>query len=127
MTLLPLVVGERERGEAGAGTGMRSGAGAGTGTGTGMGMGMDYTVHEAWNDATNVYLIAVLLSVGLLLNKRKIMRIFTVPPTGNMTPEPNFYDSLQTVRLRQQLDMYSIARKYEQQQGQLDSVQLTVE
>ncbi|XP_069782231.1 small integral membrane protein 19 [Narcine bancroftii] len=92
---------------------------------------MDYTVHEAWNDATNVYLIAVLLSVGLLLyarrNKRKIMRIFTVPPSGNLTPEPNFFDNIQKVRLRQQLDMYQIARKYEQQQGQLESVQLTVE
>uniref|UniRef100_UPI00398F5E5D small integral membrane protein 19 n=1 Tax=Pristiophorus japonicus TaxID=55135 RepID=UPI00398F5E5D len=94
------------------------------------GAGMDYTVHEAWNDATNVYLIAILLSLGLLVyarrNKRKIMRIFTVPPT-DPTPEPNFYDNLQKVRLRQQLDMYYIARKYEQQQGQSDSVQLTVE
>ncbi|XP_059845786.1 small integral membrane protein 19 [Hypanus sabinus] len=92
---------------------------------------MDYTVHEAWNDATNVYLMAGLLSVGLLLyarrNKRQIMRIFTVPPPGNSSPEPNFYDNLQKVRLRQQLDMYSIARKYEQEQGQLDSVQLTME
>ncbi|XP_072108245.1 small integral membrane protein 19 [Mobula birostris] len=92
---------------------------------------MDYTVHEAWNDATNVYLMAGLLSVGLLLyarrNKRQIMRIFTVPPAGNSSAEPNFYDNLQKVRLRQQLDMYSIARKYEQEQGQLDSVQLTME
>ncbi|XP_055499762.1 small integral membrane protein 19 [Leucoraja erinacea] len=99
--------------------------------GAGMDQRMDYTVHEAWNDATNVYLIAVLLSVGLLLyarrNKRKIMRIFTVPAAGNHTPEPNFYDNLQKVRLRQQLDMYSIARRYEQQQVQMDSVQLTVE
>lgn len=55
------------------------------------------------------------------------MRIFTVPAAGNHTPEPNFYDNLQKVRLRQQLDMYSIARRYEQQQVQMDSVQLTVE
>ncbi|XP_067832577.1 small integral membrane protein 19 isoform X2 [Heptranchias perlo] len=88
--------------------------------------GMDYTVHEAWNDATNVYLIAILASFGLLINKRKIMRIFTVP-AADPTPEPNFYDNLQKVRLRQQLDMYYIARKYDQQQGPSDSVQLTVE
>ncbi|XP_067903568.1 small integral membrane protein 19 [Heterodontus francisci] len=95
------------------------------------GAGMDYTVHEAWNDATNVYLIAILVSFGLLVyarkNKRKIMRIFTVPPAADATPEPNFYDNLQKVRFRQQLEMYYIARKYDQQQGQSDSVQLTVE
>ncbi|XP_038648842.1 small integral membrane protein 19 [Scyliorhinus canicula] len=101
-------------------------AGAGAGS-----AGMDYTVHEAWNDATNVYLIAILVSFGLLVyarkNKRKIMRIFTVPPATDPVPEPNFYDNLQNVRLRQQLEMYYIARKYNQQQGQSDSVQLTVE
>jgi len=41
-------------------------------------------------------------------NKRKIMRIFTLPPTVGSSPEPNFYDSLQKVRLRQQLEMYSL-------------------
>ncbi|GCC38333.1 small integral membrane protein 19 [Chiloscyllium punctatum] len=97
----------------------------------GAGAEMDYTVHEAWNEATNVYLIAILVSFGLLVyarkNKRKIMRIFTVPPTVDPTPEPNFYDSLQKVRLRQQLEMYYIARKYDLQQEQPDSVQLTVD
>ncbi|XP_042192928.1 small integral membrane protein 19 [Callorhinchus milii] len=91
---------------------------------------MDYTVHEAWNDATNIYLIAVLVSLGLLMyarkNKRKIMRIFTVPPSAGAAPEPNFYDNLQKVRLRQQLEMYYIARKYDQQ-GQSDSIQLSME
>lgn len=36
------------------------------------------------------------------------MRIFTLPPTVGTPAEPNFYDSLQKVRLRQQLEMYSI-------------------
>lgn len=36
------------------------------------------------------------------------MRIFTLPPTAGSSPEPNFYDSLQKVRLRQQLEMYSL-------------------
>lgn len=36
------------------------------------------------------------------------MRIFTLPPTVGSSPEPNFYDSLQKVRLRQQLEMYSL-------------------
>ncbi|XP_070582370.1 small integral membrane protein 19 isoform X1 [Erythrolamprus reginae] len=97
---------------------------------------MDYSVHEAWNEATNIYLLAVLASLALLVyarsfrNKRKIMRIFTLPPTVEMPPEPNFYDSMKKVRLRQQLEMYSIARKYDHQQQpqkQTDSVQLLVE
>ncbi|XP_025024392.1 small integral membrane protein 19 isoform X2 [Python bivittatus] len=63
-------------------------------------------------------------------NKRKIMRIFTLPPTIDIPSEPNFYDSVKKVRLRQQLEMYSIARKYDHQQQpqkQTDSVQLLVE
>ncbi|KAM9795025.1 small integral membrane protein 19 [Neosynchiropus ocellatus] len=97
---------------------------------------IDYSVHEAWNEATNVYLLVILVSFGLLIyarkNKRKIMRIFALPPAAGSTPEPNFYNSLQKVRLRQQLEMYSLARKYEQQQqqqqqGQSDSVQLSME
>ncbi|KAM8909164.1 small integral membrane protein 19 [Spinachia spinachia] len=92
---------------------------------------IDYSVHEAWNEATNVYLLVILVSFGLLMyarkNKRKIMRIFTLPPTAGSSPEPNFYDSLQKVRLRQQLEMYSLARKFDQQQGQTDSVQLSME
>ncbi|KAL1261493.1 hypothetical protein QQF64_006758 [Cirrhinus molitorella] len=93
---------------------------------------LDYSVHEAWNEATNVYLLVILVSFALLMyarkNKRKIMRIFTLPPTA-AAAEPNFYDSLQKVRLRQQLEMYSLARKYDQQhqQSQSDSVQLSME
>ncbi|XP_016426415.1 small integral membrane protein 19 isoform X1 [Sinocyclocheilus rhinocerous] len=95
---------------------------------------LDYSVHEAWNEATNVYLLVILVSFALLMyarkNKRKIMRIFTLPPTVGSSSEPNFYDSLQKVRLRQQLEMYSLARKYDQQQqqqSQSDSVQLSME
>ncbi|KFP37241.1 Small integral membrane protein 19, partial [Chlamydotis macqueenii] len=62
-------------------------------------------------------------------NKRRIMRIFTLPPAAETPPEPNFYDSMKKIRLRQQLEMYSLARKYEQQQPskQTESVQLSVE
>ncbi|XP_017547604.1 small integral membrane protein 19 isoform X2 [Pygocentrus nattereri] len=95
---------------------------------------VDYSVHEAWNEATNVYLLVILVSFALLMyarkNKRKIMRIFTMPPTVAATPEPNFYDSLQKVRLRQQLEMYSLARKFDQQHQQAqaqESVQLSME
>ncbi|KAG5848087.1 small integral membrane protein 19 [Anguilla anguilla] len=97
---------------------------------------IDYSVHEAWNEATNVYLLVILVSFGLLMyarkNKRKIMRIFTLPPSVGSSPEPNFYDSLQKVRLRQQLEMYSIARKFDHQQqqqqpGKSDCVQLSME
>ncbi|XP_058525796.1 small integral membrane protein 19 isoform X2 [Ochotona princeps] len=97
---------------------------------------MDYTVHEAWNEATNVYLIVILVSFGLFMyakrNKRRIMRIFSVPPTEAASSEPNFYDTISKIRLRQQLEMYSISRKYEYQQqqqpqGPADSVQLSLE
>ncbi|XP_010209793.1 PREDICTED: small integral membrane protein 19 [Tinamus guttatus] len=63
-------------------------------------------------------------------NKRRIMRIFTLPAAADTPPEPNFYDSMKKIRLRQQLEMYSIARKYEQQQQppkQTESIQLSVE
>lgn len=38
------------------------------------------------------------------------MRIFALPPNVSSSPEPNFYDSLQKVRLRQQLEMYSLCK-----------------
>lgn len=94
---------------------------------------IDYSVHEAWNEATNVYLVVILVSFGLFMyakrNKRKIMRIFSVPPTTETLSEPNFYDTMSKIRLRQQLEMYSISRKYDyhQPQNQADSVQLSVE
>ncbi|XP_014351006.1 small integral membrane protein 19 isoform X2 [Latimeria chalumnae] len=75
---------------------------------------IDYSVHEAWNEATNVYLLVILVSFGLLIyarkNKRKIMRIFSVPPAAEPTSEVNFYDHMQKVRLRQQLEMYYICK-----------------
>ncbi|XP_078508364.1 small integral membrane protein 19 [Lissotriton helveticus] len=89
---------------------------------------IDYSVHEAWNEATNVYLIVILVSFGLFLyarkNKRKIMRIFTLPPAIETMSEPNFYDDMKKIRLRQQLEMYYIARKHDRQP---ESVQVTVE
>nr|XP_028557580.1 small integral membrane protein 19-like [Podarcis muralis] len=111
-----------------------SGGGGGAAAAAAAAAPMDYSVHEAWNEATNVYLLAVLASLALLVyarrNKRKIMRIFTLPPAVEVPPEPNFYDSVKKIRLRQQLEMYSIARKYDHQQQaqkQSDSVQLLVE
>uniref|UniRef100_A0A8C2SZW9 Small integral membrane protein 19 n=1 Tax=Coturnix japonica TaxID=93934 RepID=A0A8C2SZW9_COTJA len=91
---------------------------------------IDYSVHEAWNEATNVYLLVVLASLALLVytrrNKRRILRIFTLPPAAETAPEPNFYNSMKKIRLRQQLEI-----KYEQQQQQppkqTESVQLSVE
>ncbi|KTG01790.1 hypothetical protein cypCar_00012051 [Cyprinus carpio] len=88
---------------------------------------LDYSVHEAWNEATNVYLLVILASFALLMyarkNKRKILRIFTLPPAAGSSSESSFYDSLQRVRLRQQLELYSLARKYDQQ----SDVQLSME
>ncbi|XP_075428618.1 small integral membrane protein 19 isoform X2 [Ascaphus truei] len=73
---------------------------------------IDYSVHEAWNEATNVYLIVILVSFGLFMyarkNKRRIMRIFTVPPTVEAASDSNFYDDMKKIRLRQQLEMYYI-------------------
>ncbi|XP_067413039.1 small integral membrane protein 19 isoform X4 [Emydura macquarii macquarii] len=62
---------------------------------------IDYSVHEAWNEATNVYLLVVLASLALLVyarrNKRKIMRIFTLPPTAEISL--NFVASKQGIIL----------------------------
>lgn len=94
---------------------------------------IDYTVHEAWNEATNVYLIVILVSFGLFMyakrNKRKIMRIFSVPPAEEMLSEPSFYDTMNRIRLRQQVEAHPVSRKYEYQQpqSQADSVQLSLE
>ncbi|RLW09381.1 hypothetical protein DV515_00002602 [Chloebia gouldiae] len=90
-----------------------AGAGGGAAAALGDGGAIDYSVHEAWNEATNVYLLVVLASLALLVyarrNKRRILRIFTLPPAAETPPEPNFYDSVKKIRLRQQLEMYSIA------------------
>eukprot|EP00076_Gallus_gallus_P013252 XP_015131675.1 small integral membrane protein 19 isoform X1 [Gallus gallus] len=88
------------------------GAGGGGSAALGDSGAIDYSVHEAWNEATNVYLLVVLASLALLVytrrNKRRILRIFTLPPAAETPAEPNFYNSMKKIRLRQQLEMYSI-------------------
>lgn len=32
---------------------------------------IDYSLHEAWNEATNVYLLVILVSFGLLIYAKK--------------------------------------------------------
>ncbi|OXB54466.1 hypothetical protein ASZ78_016505, partial [Callipepla squamata] len=90
------------------------GAGGGGSAALGDSAAIDYSVHEAWNEATNVYLLVVLASLALLVytrrNKRRILRIFTLPPAAETAPEPNFYNSMKKIRLRQQLEMYSIGK-----------------
>ncbi|XP_032915949.1 small integral membrane protein 19 isoform X2 [Catharus ustulatus] len=95
-----------------AAVGVGGAGGGGASAALGDGGAIDYSVHEAWNEATNVYLLVVLASLALLVyarrNKRRIMRIFTLPPAAETPPETNFYDSVKKIRLRQQLEMYSI-------------------
>ncbi|XP_054984722.1 small integral membrane protein 19-like [Sorex araneus] len=94
---------------------------------------MDYSVHEAWNEATNAYLVVILVNFALFIyakrNKRKIMRIFCAPSSVETSSEPNFYNTMSKIRLRQQLEMYSISRKHDHQQpqNQTDNVQLSLE
>lgn len=38
------------------------------------------------------------------------MRIFSVPPPTDTLSEPKFYDTISKIRLRQQLEMYSICK-----------------
>ncbi|CAI9173495.1 unnamed protein product [Rangifer tarandus platyrhynchus] len=93
----------------------------------------DYSVHEAWNEATNAYVVVILVGFGLFMyakgNKRNIVRIFRLPPPVETLSEPNFYDTISKICLRQQLEMNSISRKYDcqQPQSQADSVQLSLE
>ncbi|XP_055015530.1 small integral membrane protein 19 [Boleophthalmus pectinirostris] len=35
---------------------------------------LDYSVHEAWNEATNVYLLVILVSFGLLIYAKKYVQ-----------------------------------------------------
>ncbi|KAM7157500.1 small integral membrane protein 19-like [Molossus nigricans] len=93
---------------------------------------IDFSICEAWNEATNVYLAVILVSFGLFMyakrNKRKIMRIFSVLLAAETLSEPNFYDTISKIRLRQQLQMYSISRKHGYQpQNQADNMQLSLE
>lgn len=32
---------------------------------------MDYSIHEAWNEATNVYLVVILVSFGLFMYAKR--------------------------------------------------------
>nr|XP_020741387.1 small integral membrane protein 19-like [Odocoileus virginianus texanus] len=77
----------------------------------------DCSVHEAWNEATNAYLVVILVSFWLFMyakrNKRNIVRIFRLPPPAETPSEPNFYDTISKIRLRQQLEMNSTSRKYD--------------
>ncbi|XP_054993055.1 small integral membrane protein 19-like [Sorex araneus] len=94
---------------------------------------VDYSVHEAWHEATNVYLVVILVSFALFMyakrSTRKIMRIFSVPSSAETLSEPNFYDTMSKIRLRQHLEVYSVSRKhdYQQPRNQADSVQLSWE
>lgn len=36
-----------------------------------MGDDIDYSVHEAWNEATNVYLVVILVSFGLFVYAKR--------------------------------------------------------
>ena len=42
-------------------------------------------------------------------NKRRILRIFTLPPAAETPAEPNFYNSMKKIRLRQQLESLAAA------------------
>lgn len=59
------------------------------------------TVHKAWNKATNVYLVVILISFGFFMyvkrNKRKIMRIFSVQPTAETYESSTLWHSKQNL------------------------------
>lgn len=47
------------------------GAGGGGSAALGDSGAIDFSVHEAWNEATNVYLLVVLASLALLVYTRR--------------------------------------------------------
>nr|XP_002733905.2 PREDICTED: small integral membrane protein 19-like [Saccoglossus kowalevskii] len=73
-----------------------------------------------WNDATNIYIVVILLSFLLIWyfkkNKRKLLALL---PYKFRTRDSLYADTtekdeeLKRVRLRQQLEMYYKTRKYE--------------
>lgn len=46
---------------------------------------IDYSVHEAWNEATNVYLLVILVSFGLLMYARKYVFQFSLSSLSKPT------------------------------------------
>ncbi|KAI2549859.1 SMIM19 isoform 4 [Pan troglodytes] len=44
---------------------------------------IDYTVHEAWNEATNVYLIVILVSFGLFMYAKRIFGFWRIEENHN--------------------------------------------
>ncbi|XP_066278411.1 small integral membrane protein 19-like [Branchiostoma lanceolatum] len=79
-------------------------------------------IHDAWIEATNVYLAVILISIGLFLYvkkhfKRPMIRVF--PSSGQASAvdrRKRADDDFKNVRLRQQLEHWYIARKWEQGQ-----------
>ncbi|XP_077992913.1 small integral membrane protein 19-like [Glandiceps talaboti] len=85
-------------------------------------------VELMWHDATNIYLVVIILSIVIIVyfkrNKRKIMRYL---PVNMFRRRDDLYadtteqdEELKRVRLRQQLDMYYQSRKYEQSKTRED-------
>ncbi|XP_019631816.1 PREDICTED: small integral membrane protein 19-like [Branchiostoma belcheri] len=88
-------------------------------------------IHDAWIEATNVYLAVILISIGLFLYvkkhfKRPMIRVF--PSSGQdsvsaVDRRKRADDDFKNVRLRQQLEHWYIARKWEQGQERSASLE----
>lgn len=59
----------------------------------GHGLSIDYSVHEAWNEATNVYLLVILVSFGLLMYARKWAHSVSTSLFRSLRGHPNTVQS----------------------------------
>ncbi|XP_035671756.1 small integral membrane protein 19-like isoform X1 [Branchiostoma floridae] len=87
-------------------------------------------IHDAWIEATNVYLAVILISIGLFLYvkkhfKRPMIRVFpsSVQDPASAGDRRKRADDLKNVRLRQQLEHWYVARKWEQGQERPPSME----
>ncbi|XP_038070842.1 small integral membrane protein 19-like [Patiria miniata] len=81
--------------------------------------GLPPEVHiDHWNEATNIYMVVIVVSIWLFVYLKKHKGIFArffARPTAEMEERTQRYrEELKQVRLRQQLNMYYISRKWEQ-------------
>lgn len=83
--------------------------------------GLPPEVHiDHWNEATNIYMVVIVVSlwffVYLRKHKGRIARMLVMRKQESTEQETLRKEALKQVRLRQQLDMYYKARKWDQAQ-----------
>ncbi|XP_033633586.1 small integral membrane protein 19-like [Asterias rubens] len=86
--------------------------------------GLPPEVHiDHWNEATNIYMIVIVVSVWFFVYLKRhtgmFARLFTRPTAAMEERTQRYREELKKVRLRQQLELYYVSRRWEQSQQQV--------